>query len=103
VGGEGRTDAGPRSRVGRGPARRAQADGRSVVDAGALWGELFFFGLRGSRRGLSLGTGASSGRLLGTGRRGRGLRTWDGLQRRAPAATGGRLDGERVEYSVSST
>ena len=83
--------------------RRAQADGRWVVDAGALWGELFFFGLRGSRRGLSLGTGASSDPLLMTGRRERGLRTSGSLQRRAPAATGGRLDGERVECSVSST
>jgi hypothetical protein len=42
---------------------RAQADGRWVVDAGALFGVLFF-GLRDSRFGLSLGTGASSGSLL---------------------------------------
>src|SRR5215212_2510721 len=91
----------PPSRGGTGAGGRAQADGRWVVDAGALWGELFFLGLRGSRRGLSLGT-VPLLRLVGAG----------GSQgsEHGTASSGGRrprrgrrLDGERVECSVSST
>jgi hypothetical protein len=57
--------------------------------AGGADGVVDFFGLRGSRRGLSLGTGSSFG--IGDPDATKGIHSIVGLLGRAPAATGEHL------------
>ena len=68
-------------------ARREVHDHRKGQREGGVAGGLLFFGFRGSRRGLSLGTGSSSG--IGSTGTAKADQNIVGLLGRAPAVSGG--------------